>query len=103
MSTGGGLESRIKAACDAFLMMRRPLVGLSCVNGRSCFPARQFVFSRGGDCFLYDIAQRKEKLLFSVAPNKIYATDVSRPGRIYFTQTVCKGDIWLGRMDQENN
>jgi hypothetical protein len=51
----------------------------------------------------YDIAQRKEKLLFSVAPNKIYATDVSRPGRIYFTQTVCKGDIWLGRMDQENN
>jgi WD40 repeat protein len=64
--------------------------------------ARQFVFSRGSECFLYDVTQRRERLLFSVAPNKIYAIDVSRPGRIYFTQTLRKGDIWLGRMDQGN-
>jgi hypothetical protein len=63
--------------------------------------ARQFVFARGGECFLYDISLRREKLLFSVEPNKIYAIDVSRPGKIYFTQTVRKGDIWLGRLDSE--
>ncbi len=61
---------------------------------------RQFIFTRDGDCLLYDPALRREKLLFSVAPNRIYALDTSRPGRIYFTQTVQHADVWLGRFGQ---
>ncbi|MBS1828618.1 MAG: protein kinase [Acidobacteria bacterium] len=59
---------------------------------------KQFVFARGGECFVYDLASGKEKLLFSVAPNRIYSIDASRPGRLYFTQTSRIADIWLGRM-----
>jgi serine/threonine protein kinase len=58
---------------------------------------RQFIFTRDGDCLLYDPVLRREKHLFSVAPNRIYAVDASRPGRIYFTQTVQHADVWLGR------
>jgi len=60
---------------------------------------RQFVYKRGGTCYLYDLDLRSEKRLFSVAPNTIYALRVDQSGRrIYFTQTIHDADVWMGQM-----
>ena len=60
---------------------------------------RQFVFKRDGVCYLYDLNLRREKRLFSVAPNTIYAMRLDESGRrIYFTQTIRDADLWMGQM-----
>jgi Tol biopolymer transport system component len=60
---------------------------------------RQFVFKRGTTCYLYDLDLKREKRLFSVAPNKIYALRFDQSGRrIYFTQTIRDADLWMGQM-----
>jgi serine/threonine protein kinase len=59
----------------------------------------QFVFKRGSACYLYDLDLKREKRLFSVAPNDIYAIHFDENGRrIYFTQTIRDADLWMGQM-----
>jgi len=100
----GGLVAGEEGGSDPKLVLYAPATGhleRLGVRGRrpSWLPgARQFVFVRGGECFAYDVGSRKERLLFSVAPNRIYSIDASRPGRLYFTQTSRNGDVWMGRM-----
>jgi Tol biopolymer transport system component len=60
---------------------------------------RRFIFKRGSSCYLYDLDLRREKRLFSVAPNTIYAIRLDESGRrIYFTQTIRDADLWMGQM-----
>jgi serine/threonine protein kinase/Tol biopolymer transport system component len=60
---------------------------------------RQFVFRRGAACYLYDLDSRREKRLFSVAPNTIYELLFDPGGRrIYFTQTIRDADLWMGQV-----
>ena len=60
---------------------------------------RQFVFRRDSVCYLYDLDLKREKRLFSVAPNTIYALRLDENGRrIYFTQTIRDADLWMGQM-----
>lgn len=60
---------------------------------------RQVIFGRGPQCLLYDVASRREKALFSVAPNTLYEIHATRDARrIFFTQTIREADLWLGRM-----
>ncbi|MEZ5399773.1 MAG: protein kinase [Bryobacteraceae bacterium] len=60
---------------------------------------RQIIFVRGAECVLYDPSAKKERRLFTVAPNELYAVNPSQPGRIYFTQTVLRSQIWMGRWE----
>ncbi len=61
---------------------------------------RQFVFRRGSSCYLYDLESRREKRLFSVAPNGFYAMHFDESGRrLYFTQTIRDADLWMGQME----
>lgn len=61
---------------------------------------RRFLFKRGSACYLYDLDSRREKRLFSVAPNSIYALSFYQSGsRIYFTQTIQDANIWMGQME----
>jgi Tol biopolymer transport system component len=60
---------------------------------------RRFIFKRDSSCYLYDLDLRREKRLFSVAPNTIYAIRLDEGGgRIYFTQTIRDADLWMGQM-----
>lgn len=57
----------------------------------------RFLFLRDSACYLYDWETRREKLLFSVAPNRIYDMQPSPDGRrIWFTQTIRDADVWMG-------
>jgi hypothetical protein len=61
--------------------------------------SRQFVFERDSICYLYDLNLRREKRLFSVAPNTLCAVRLDESGRrIYFTQTIRDADLWMGQM-----
>src|SRR6185369_6534299 len=60
---------------------------------------RYFIFKRGEGCFLYDLTTRREKLLFSVAPNSIYHLGFDAGGtRIFFTLAIHDADLWMGQM-----
>ena len=62
--------------------------------------AGQFIYKRDGICYLYDLDLRREKRLFSVAPNTIFAMRLDESGRrIYFTQTIRDSDLWMGQLD----
>ena len=60
---------------------------------------RQVVFGRGSKCFLYDLDTKRERELFSVAPNTLYEIHATRDARrIYFSETIRDADLWLARM-----
>jgi serine/threonine protein kinase len=60
---------------------------------------RQFIYKRDGICYLFDFDSRREKRLFSVAPNTIYAMHLDESGRrIYFTQIIRDADLWMGQL-----
>lgn len=62
--------------------------------------SRQLVYKRRSECYLYDLDTKREKLLFSVAPNQIYALRFDNSGsRLYFTQTMNDANLWMGQTD----
>ena len=61
---------------------------------------RQLIYKRGAACYLYDLGFRREKKLFSVAPNQFYALQFTADGRrIYFTETIRDANLWMGQMN----
>lgn len=60
---------------------------------------RQLIYRRGSACDLYDLDLRREKQLFSVAPNQIYALQFDPGGRrLYFTEAIRDANLWMGQM-----
>ena len=60
---------------------------------------RQLIYKRGATCYLYDSNLRRERKLFSVAPNQIYALQFDPAGRrLYFTETIRDANLWMGQM-----
>ena len=55
--------------------------------------SRQFVFERDSICYLYDLNLRREKRLFSVAPNTIYGMrlDEKRPADLFHADDPRRG------------
>ncbi|HEY3744277.1 MAG TPA: protein kinase [Bryobacteraceae bacterium] len=59
----------------------------------------RFIFIRDSACYLYDWETHAEKLLFSVAPNRLYVVRASSDAkRIWFTQTIREADIWMANI-----
>ena len=60
---------------------------------------RQVLLGRGSKCMLYDLDTKRERELFSVAPNTLYEIHATGDGRrIYFSETIRDADLWLARM-----
>ena len=59
---------------------------------------RQFIYKRDAILYLYDLDLHREKKLFSVAPNQIYALQFDPGGRrLYFTETIREANLWMGQ------
>jgi serine/threonine protein kinase/Tol biopolymer transport system component len=102
MVVGYTLANSVKEAIFTYFIPTGKLDYLD-ISGRAPMwmpgPKPQFIFIRDTACYLYDVAAKREKLLFSVAPNRIYAIYPAADGkRIYFTQTIRDADVWLGTM-----
>lgn len=61
---------------------------------------QQFIYTRASACYLYDLDLRREKKLFSVAPNLIYELQFNADGRrLYFTEAIRDANLWMGQMN----
>jgi hypothetical protein len=59
------------------------------------------VYIRGSGCYLYYTDLKREKRLFSTAPDQIYCVRPSRDGKqIFFSVTIREADVWMAQMQQ---
>jgi hypothetical protein len=60
---------------------------------------KYFIFARADKILLYDVARKSESVLLALAPSEPWTMHATRDGsRLYFSQTIKEGDVWIGRM-----